>query len=818
MEDKSFKYIAFISYRHNDLDKFVAENLHRLIETYKMPQAVVDKYNITDNNFRRVFRDQDELPLAANLEDPIVEALKESQFLIVICSPRLKESRWCQKEIEDFIKFHGRSNILCVLIEGEPNDSFPEILKYREEKVITKTGKEKIKKVPCEPLAMDVRGNDKKEVYKNLKKELIRAIAPMYHLDYDDIKRRHEEREQKRKTNILKIITFASLIFAIYSFILFSNIYSANKKLKYDQSINLATEAHELLKKDNRNNAILKSYQSITKYNNISMPITSKGLYELTDSLKVYYPTDNYNDVSELNTLGIVDKIMTDINQSYLLSFDKSGELILWDLEKESKIKTVNDTIVGLGLTDDSFTFIGKDRYAYINNNKTKGHEIVVLDLKGKEITRINPKNFSYNLFASSKGKYLVSNNEKEIKLYETDKYKEIDSYKLSNMKIVGKIYFDQKEENIIFTIQEENSSNDKLTLVTYNIASKKVISKYNIKASEVIKIMFHNDDAIVLSLTSYNNAWNSILTSYQYKKGKTNFQHNYNKSYMHTFEMSFLKNGNGTILLTDEYHAYLLDYKTGKLIKNYSLDEAGVFIQSVSNSAYWLFMRDGNVLMIYDAEGNYSDPSITKALKLFNFNAPSYTAFIRTKRGFLALNNENKIIIYSQISNDDLKKTIYIDKKYSQISYDEEKKIKEEYHFTKLNLISNLFYSTDKKLLFVTYEDNDLEIYDTNKKELLKSVLIPNDITYLDMYYVSETDNNGHIIKGSDLIGVGNCGYILDEDLEIIAYVPDLVDYRDGKLIIKRSKQYYELKPYSEDEIINKGKEYLKSKNISVE
>ena len=118
MEKKEFKYDAFISYRHSDLDKYVAENLHRLIETYKMPKPVVEKYNITDKNIRRVFRDQEELPLSSNLEDQIVEALTESKFLIVICSPRLKESIWCRKEITTFIELHGRKNILCVLISS----------------------------------------------------------------------------------------------------------------------------------------------------------------------------------------------------------------------------------------------------------------------------------------------------------------------------------------------------------------------------------------------------------------------------------------------------------------------------------------------------------------------------------------------------------------------------------------------------------------------------------------------------------------------------------------------------------------------------
>jgi len=57
-----------------------------------MPKPVVEEYHITDNNIRRVFRDQEELSLASNLGNPIMEALKQSKFLIVICSPRLKES------------------------------------------------------------------------------------------------------------------------------------------------------------------------------------------------------------------------------------------------------------------------------------------------------------------------------------------------------------------------------------------------------------------------------------------------------------------------------------------------------------------------------------------------------------------------------------------------------------------------------------------------------------------------------------------------------------------------------------------------------
>ena len=327
--DKKYKYDAFISYRHNDLDKFTAEKLHYLIETYKMPKAVSLKYNINDNNIRRVFRDQEELPLASNLETPIIQALKETKFLIVICSPRLKESIWCKREIENFIKFHGRENILCVLVEGEPSESFPEELLYDE---IKENGK--VKKVSCEPLAMDVRATTKKEVYKKLKQELIRIIAPMYNLDYDDIKRRHVERELKRKVRLFRTITIASILFALYSCFLFLKIYNSSNKLKYDQAITLAESSHDLLKQDLRDQAILKAYNSITKYKK-----TNLGVKELTDSLGIYYPPTNIYPIKQYDLDAIVNGIKTDINSKYLLSSDNSNKLILWDVKNNKKLK-----------------------------------------------------------------------------------------------------------------------------------------------------------------------------------------------------------------------------------------------------------------------------------------------------------------------------------------------------------------------------------------------------------------------------------------------------------------------------------------------
>lgn len=209
------KYDAFISYRHMQPDSFVAQTLHRCLESFKLPRSVVrHKGEESDGGqiktrIRRVFRDREELPLVSNLADPITEALEHSEYLIVICSPRLNESIWCRKEIETFIKMHDREHVLAVLAEGEPETSFPEELLYREEEEHRSDGSVIYHKFPVEPLAADVRGRTRREMRRKLKSELLRLAAPMFDCSYDDLKQRH--REQRMRKVILTSVSASVL-------------------------------------------------------------------------------------------------------------------------------------------------------------------------------------------------------------------------------------------------------------------------------------------------------------------------------------------------------------------------------------------------------------------------------------------------------------------------------------------------------------------------------------------------------------------------------------------------------------------------------
>ena len=126
------KYCAFISYRHYTPDMEIAQRLHTLIEQYTVP--VDFRKDPSQKHPGQVFRDQEELPLSADLGKDIETALDNSDWLICVCSPRYLESRWCMRELEYFIERHGRERVLTLLAEGDPDESFPEaLLHYTDE-------------------------------------------------------------------------------------------------------------------------------------------------------------------------------------------------------------------------------------------------------------------------------------------------------------------------------------------------------------------------------------------------------------------------------------------------------------------------------------------------------------------------------------------------------------------------------------------------------------------------------------------------------------------------------------------------------------
>ena len=197
---ESTKYCAFISYRHQSPDQEIAKALHTAIETYGIPASVKKKNRI--RKMGKVFRDQEELPLSSDLGADIENALDNSEWFIAVCSPRYLQSQWCLRELEYFIEHKGRDRVLTLLTEGEPADSFPDLVRFYTD--------ERGERQEVEPRAGDVRAGTLHGMQKKLKEEKLRLLAPMLGLTFDDLKRR----ARQRKIRIISAISAVSLVVA----------------------------------------------------------------------------------------------------------------------------------------------------------------------------------------------------------------------------------------------------------------------------------------------------------------------------------------------------------------------------------------------------------------------------------------------------------------------------------------------------------------------------------------------------------------------------------------------------------------------------
>ena len=194
-----YKYDAFISYRHSQPDSEIAQLLQKKLENFRLPKAIEEK--IGKKRPLRVFRDETELSGADDLSEAISNAIWESKYLICICSPQYLESVWCMKEIEAFLRFNDRKHILMVLADGEPDTAFPEVLLYEEIFQMGPDGHPQKIRQYKEPLAADCRGDSSKERKAKADNAVVRLVAGIRGISYEDLAQRHRKEAYNRIRN-----------------------------------------------------------------------------------------------------------------------------------------------------------------------------------------------------------------------------------------------------------------------------------------------------------------------------------------------------------------------------------------------------------------------------------------------------------------------------------------------------------------------------------------------------------------------------------------------------------------------------------------
>jgi len=205
---EQFLYDAFISYRHVDRDRKWAEWLIAALEGYRVPKALQKRG--FPRRLRKIFRDEDELPSSSDLNDQIHAALHASRFLIVVCSAFTPRSKWVEREIQIFNELGRSDQVLALLTEGEPGDSFPDAMLVRYREVVDPDGNKLTVKEDKEPLAADVRPRPGVSADTSKRMALLRLVAVILGVKFDDLRQREHEREHRRH------LTWAAVAAALF--------------------------------------------------------------------------------------------------------------------------------------------------------------------------------------------------------------------------------------------------------------------------------------------------------------------------------------------------------------------------------------------------------------------------------------------------------------------------------------------------------------------------------------------------------------------------------------------------------------------------
>ncbi len=693
-ETKKKRYTAFISYRHCEPDSFVAKTLEKKLETLKLPKNV--KSNTSIDKIGRIFRDEDELPVASSLSDQIDYALRESEYLIALCSPRYLESKWCQTEIRTFIELYGRDKILLVLVDGEPYESFPELLTKEEIKTIGPDGKEITEIRSLEPLAADVRGSSTKERKKKIDDVTLRLSAAMLGINYDDLKQRNRERKMKK---IISAVSTAFLCMVVFSAVCLGMLFRIQKQSNEIQAQNaeILSQNDIILQKSNEINVQSKKIEeqyreTATKYS-IATAESSLELLELGRKKDALYSIrsilpDSINDDTLPYTTEAQHSLST-ILELYPKRFTNEATL-----EFDASFKyIIGDRLNYVGIVDDTDKL-----YIYdISKNDTPVLTIKLYSYIGSSTPAfIGTDTFIYQDESGSVIKYNLSSGEKK----ELSKAESIDSEKIRSVSAYSNVYsecyalvsgkyvrfydsetdeellevdiFSQITDEEVFrlmcTIKDVTISNDsKYAAITVSDSDFNGIFTYNIKTGEFLDKIEYNSQYITSNIKILEDG--TMLLAYQDPFDKAYLKYidlNNNKTLWENGSLGLVISYIDTGILIDGKECvsavsydtiYQLDMSTGEILKEDHESDEIIMAKVMNNSSIYLILKDCSNYVYLPA---YSTNFLNE-LFAFNPNMNISDVFL-TENGLFLIPYKMNYVSYYRFHENDSYKTAVLD------------------------------------------------------------------------------------------------------------------------------------------------------------
>lgn len=343
------QYYAFISYKRED-EKW-AKWLQYKLEHYRFPTNI-NGYAELPKYIRPTFRDTTDLAPGLLVEE-IDIALRSSEWLIVICSPRSAKSQWVCKEAQTFIDMGRVDRIIPFVIEGTPfsNDTTTECF---PDALLKLNGSREILAANINEVGRDAAA--------------IKVVARMFNLRFDTIWQRWEREQRRRKRWLISLLTLGLIVaFTIIGFMYYQHnklqislakSAAAQAELFIDQGdtgmakmvladvlpTNIGEVEAALRRAYDNNSVVLRGHNAPVK----CAICSPDGRYIVSVSI------DEIIKVWDVKTAKCIKTIKDDSNGIYSVKFTPDGKYIIsatsvgikiWEIESGVCIKTFQDDI-----------------------------------------------------------------------------------------------------------------------------------------------------------------------------------------------------------------------------------------------------------------------------------------------------------------------------------------------------------------------------------------------------------------------------------------------------------------------------------------
>lgn len=601
VETKAYKYVAFISYRHVQPDYDIAKKIHEEIENFKVPNELDPEGKYRE---LRVFRDREELT-TKDLSSSINEALIESEYLIIVCSHRTKESIWCTREVYEFRKYHPDDHIIPVIVEGEPNEVFNEAMQNLKSKMIGEDGS--IIEKDLELLAADLRPDTvkkhefpgycrlekdslpelekyKKSSYKILKEsEIYRIMATVLNVSFGDLKQRQKERRLRRIILSVAVISIVLLAFGIaMTNLYFKSVASERKALQQTSMLTLKSADQKVSEGDRTlglliaNHAMTNIDEDMDDYEKLN----ANFIRILNDALVI----PNYSTIQKIDLSTTTLFYTFSENLGYIVVPGNLNELNIYNIKNGELLKSL-----GMSGSVSAVAAAQDDTLIYVACRDGKLYE---LDLNTFELELLYESDTAFVT-------QILTESSKYIFIVETASTVRI--FDLSKREVVETISFDFSVYLRYMKMLDEDS------YLTVNSLNEISIHNFNNDKIEILRegegkdsnlnymYMALSKDKELLVYTDRDEDKSPFLNVYRLSNGES-FQITDSVGYITALSIS-----------KDGKTVYALDNTNNGAVQSWDL-ETGDFLDSYAyglNPAIFVLNKDETKLVLATADNN---------------------------------------------------------------------------------------------------------------------------------------------------------------------------------------------------------------------